>query len=58
MYIAGVPVYLCLPAVFAIGFGLFAGAYRYSHRYGEHGLMKAIARRQVPRTIQQKIYNA
>jgi len=51
MYIAGVPVYLCLPVVLMAGFGLFIGVYRYSHKYGAHGLMKAIAFRQVPSAI-------
>lgn len=51
MYIAGIPVYLCLPAVAFTGGGLFMGVYRYSHKYGEHGLMKAIAYRQLPEAI-------
>lgn len=48
LYIAGAPVYLCLPVVILAGSGLFMGVYRLSHRYGEHGLMKVIAFRQVP----------
>lgn len=51
MYIAGVPVFLCVPVVVLAGSGLFIGVYRYSHRYGQHGLMKAIAYRQVPSAI-------
>ena|ERR1700748_3638726 len=51
MYIAGVPVYLCVPVIVLAGSGLFMGVYRYSHKYGEHGLMKAIAFRQVPAAI-------
>ena len=51
MYIAGVPIYLCLPVVLIVGSGLFVGVYRLSHRYGEHGLMKALALRQVPTAI-------
>lgn len=51
MYIAGAPVYLCLAVVLIAGSGLFIGVYRLSHRYGEHGLMKAIAFRQVPTAI-------
>lgn len=54
MYIAGVPVYLCLPVVFLVGSGLFTGVYRFSHRYGEHGLMKTLASRQVPTAIHSK----
>jgi hypothetical protein len=51
IYIAGVPVYLCMPVIGLSGAGLFMGVYRYSHKYGEHGLMKAIAFRQVPSAI-------
>lgn len=50
-YIAGVPVYLCLPIVLVVGAGLFVGVNRLSHRYGEHGLMKAMASRRVPIAI-------
>jgi len=51
MYLAGAPVYVNLPVVVLTGSGLFAGIYRYNHRYGEHGLMKALAYRQVPSAI-------
>lgn len=51
MYIARVPAYLCMPVVMMAGSGLFWVVYRFSHRYGEHGLMKAIALRQVPSAI-------
>lgn len=51
MYLAEVPVYVSLPAVLLTGGGLVAGIYRYNHRYGEHGLMKALAYRQVPSAI-------
>jgi len=50
-YIAGVPVYLCLPVVLLDGLGLFMVVYRLSHRYGAHGLAKALAFRQVPNAI-------
>jgi hypothetical protein len=51
LYIVAVPVYLLLPGVGIAGFGLFSVVFRLSHRYGEHGLMKALARRQVPAAI-------
>lgn len=50
-YIVGVPVYLCLPIALLLGSGLFVGVYRLSDKYGEYGLMKAIAFRQVPTAI-------
>lgn len=51
MYLAGVPVYVSLPVVLLTGVGLVAGVYRYNHKYGEHGLIKALAYRQVPSAI-------
>jgi len=51
MYITGVPVYASVAVVTISGSALFFGVYRYSHLYGEHGLMKAIAYRQVPAAI-------
>lgn len=54
LYIAEVPVYLLLPAVALVGSGLFVGVYRLSSRYGEHGLSKAMALRQVPSAINCK----
>jgi len=59
-YIAGVPVYLCLPMVLVSGGGLFSVVYRLSHRYGEHGLMKALAFRKAPTAIichSRKVFN-
>lgn len=50
-YIAGVPVYLIIPVVGIMGFVLFTGVYRYSHKYGEHGLKKEVAFRRVPSAI-------
>lgn len=54
MYISGLPVYLNVAVTGLAGSGLFLGVYRYSHKYGEHGLMKAIAFRQVPSAIKYR----
>lgn len=51
MYIAGVPIVLCLPVVLLAGAGLFLVVHRYSHRYGMYGLMKSMAYRRVPSAI-------
>lgn len=51
LYIAGVPVYLLLPVVGLAGVGLFMGVHRYSSKYGEHGMMRSLAHRQVPSAI-------
>jgi len=48
LYVAGVQVYLCIAIIGALGFGLFSMVYRYSHKYGAYGLMKAAAWRSLP----------
>lgn len=50
-YIAGVHLYVCLGYTGIIGCGLFSQVSRLSHKYGQHGLMKAAAYRQVPPAI-------
>lgn len=51
LYIAGVSVYLLVPGVVIAGSGLMMGVHRLSHRYGQHGLMKALATGRVPSAI-------
>jgi hypothetical protein len=50
-YIAGVNPWICLGFVLGGGGYLFAAVYRFSKKYGVHGVMKRSARRQLPRTI-------
>lgn len=51
MYIAGVNIFLCLVIIFSLGTALFLYVYRLSRTYGEHGLMKKMARKAVPKVI-------
>ena len=51
LYICGVPTLLCLGLVVLLCLLLFAFVIHLSRTYGEHGLMKKLARRQVPKTI-------
>jgi hypothetical protein len=51
MYICGVNIFFCLFVIVALGTALFLFVYRLSHRYGEFGLMKKIARKAVPKVI-------
>ena len=51
LYITGVPVYLCVAVIALLGSALFIGVFKYSHQYGEHGLMKLTSYRQVPQAI-------
>ena len=53
-YVAGVPIYLCLAADGILGYTLFAWVIKYSHKYGEYGLLKEAGYRQVPSTIKCK----
>jgi hypothetical protein len=51
LYIAGAGMVICL--TLTSGLGVFGGAkiFRLSHRYGEYGMMKAIARARVPKVL-------
>lgn len=51
LYIAGTPVLLCAGIVGGSGTALFMIVFRYSHKYGEHGLSKLMAFRQLPSAI-------
>ena len=55
LYILGVNSYLCVALILIAGSLLFFQIYRFSNRYGEYGLMKRIAKRNVPNRI--KIYS-
>lgn len=51
MYIAGVALAICVALIVLLGALLFWLVYRYSKKYGEHGLMKEVARRSVPSAL-------
>ena len=51
IYIAGVNVYLCLIIIITLGSALFMYVYKLSRTYGEHGLMKKIAKKGIPACI-------
>lgn len=51
MYIAGVPVVICMVIILLAGSLLFYYVYRMNHRYGEHGMMKALAKKSTPKWI-------
>src|SRR6476619_7593729 len=51
IYIIGVNVYLCLAIIVSSGSVLFMYVYKLSRTYGEHGLMKKIAKKGVPSCI-------
>ncbi|HMR56058.1 MAG TPA: DUF4133 domain-containing protein [Cyclobacteriaceae bacterium] len=48
LYIIGVNMFVCLALTLALGVLLFMTVYRMSDKYGQHGLLKKIARRSLP----------
>ena len=48
LYVADVPLVIILPLILGTGALLFWSTYRLSHRFGEHGLMKYMAKRNLP----------
>lgn len=51
LYICGLDTVICLVLVLSAGVTLVIKVYALSHRYGEFGLMKRLARKRVPRVI-------
>lgn len=51
LYIAGVNIFICVGIICISGSGLFLYVYYLSGEYGEHGLMKKVARKAVPKVI-------
>ncbi|MGN6566517.1 MAG: DUF4133 domain-containing protein [Flavipsychrobacter sp.] len=50
-YIIGIYPLICIGIVLGAGTMLFMKVYAMSRKYGQHGMMKAAARRQVPKHI-------
>ncbi len=48
LYICGLSLWVILPLVLGIGSGLFYGVFKLSHRFGEHGLSKHFAKKNLP----------
>lgn len=51
LYICGLNTFACLGIIIIGGTVLFIHVYKLSHKYGEHGMMKSIAKRSIPRAI-------
>ena len=51
MYILGLPVFICIAVISALGCGLFYQVFKLSHKYGQYGLMKHTAKRYLPRYL-------
>ncbi|RRJ90726.1 DUF4133 domain-containing protein [Flavobacterium macacae] len=55
LYILGLPSLLCMAILGITGTAFVMKVYSLSHKYGEYGMMKALARRQLPRAV--KMYS-
>ncbi len=50
-YIAGMALVVCVAFVVLAGAMLFYMVYKFNNKYGEHGLMKEMAKRVTPKRI-------
>lgn len=48
LYISRVNLFIILPLIATLGTALFFTVFHLSHRFGEHGLMKYLAKRGLP----------
>ncbi|MEO9020982.1 MAG: DUF4133 domain-containing protein [Ginsengibacter sp.] len=55
LYILGINTFVCLGIILISGTVLFIQVYKLSRKYGEHGMMKSMAKRGIPKVI--KIYS-
>jgi len=51
LYICGVNTYICLMLIGGAATGGSIKIFALSHAYGEHGLMKAMAKKRVPKVL-------
>ena len=55
LYVIGLPSLVCVGLIGTAGAFLVFKIYRMSNKYGEYGMMKALARKQIPKCI--KVYS-
>lgn len=48
LYISGLSLFIILPVIFGSGTGLFITVFRLNSRFGQHGLGKYLAKRNLP----------
>ncbi len=51
LYIIGVNTFICLGLIIILATILFMIVYRMSHKYGEYGMMKAMAKKMIPKVV-------
>ena len=59
LYICGINTFICLFIIVGSATALFMHVYKLSRKYGEHGMMKTLAKRSIPteiKTYSRKTY--
>ncbi len=51
LYICGVHTFVCLAIIVGSATALFIHVYKLSRKYGEHGMMKTLAKRSIPLVV-------
>jgi len=51
LYISGLSLFIVLPLILVLGTGLFIITFRLSRRFGEHGLMKYLSKKGLPKNL-------
>ena len=51
LYIVGLNAYFCVGLIFILGGWFCSWVYRLSKKYGQHGMMKKMAARRVPKVL-------
>lgn len=51
LYISGVNTFICLAIIVGSAIALFMQVYQLSRQYGQHGLMKHLAKRHIPPVV-------
>jgi Domain of unknown function (DUF4133) len=54
MYIIGINTFICLGLILIFGTLFFMKIYKLSHRYGEFGMMKMLAKKSIPLCIKSR----
>ncbi len=51
LFFIGIPSLICIGFIGIVGTLMVVKIYKMSHQYGQYGMMKAIAKKQIPKTI-------
>ncbi len=51
MYMLGINSFICVGVILVTGTGMVMKIYALSNKYGEHGMMKALAARSIPKLV-------